>query len=268
MSSPLHAIQQTRLKRFSVEESVDVHCHILPGVDDGPANLDETLTLCRALMRDGITTVIATPHQLGRFEGRNLPAQVRAAVAELQPILDAKKIPIRVIPGGEVRIDQRIAKFLADDRIMTLADTQKLLLLELPTGVPIDPAMLMPRLEGMSARIVLAHAERYDSLQRDPEAAKAWLDCGAVLQVNAGSVIGGFGNAAANAVWTWLSRGWVSLIGTDAHSVGTRRPRISDAIEAIAKKLGEPVAKCVCIDNPLRVARGEDLLQAPMVQIT
>ena len=72
----LHAIQSSRLARFGVSQCVDVHCHVLPGIDDGPKNLDESLTLCRSLMRDGITTVIATPHQLGRYDGHNSAAQV------------------------------------------------------------------------------------------------------------------------------------------------------------------------------------------------
>src|SRR5205823_5312387 len=117
------------------DQCVDVHCHILAGVDDGPVGLDETLALCRALVRDGITNVIATPHQLGRFDGRNLPAEIRAAVAELQATLDSRRIPLRVAPGGEVRVDERIPELLRQDRILTLADNGKYLLLELPTAV-------------------------------------------------------------------------------------------------------------------------------------
>src|SRR5437868_4744181 len=88
MPTPLHAIQQSRLTRFGVSQCVDVHCHVLPGIDDGPKNLDESLTLCRSLMRDGITTVIATPHQLGRYDGHNRAGEVRQRVTELQGILD------------------------------------------------------------------------------------------------------------------------------------------------------------------------------------
>src|SRR5437868_4866892 len=69
--------QRARLERFDVAESVDIHCHILPGVDDGPATLEDSLLLARALVRDGITMAIATPHQLGRYDGRNLPGEIR-----------------------------------------------------------------------------------------------------------------------------------------------------------------------------------------------
>lgn len=257
--TPLHAIQQARLQRFGAAQCVDIHCHILPGIDDGPNDLDEALTLARSLMRDGITTVIATPHQLGRYDGCNLAADVRKRVAELQSALDEKRIPLRLLAGAEVRIDERIARFLSEDQILTLADAKTHLLLELPSSVAIDPALLMPRMRQTRLTIVLAHAERYENLQRDPQLAKAWVDAGALLQLNAGALVGAFGHAAEQAAWTWLSRAWISVVATDAHSVATRRPRMTDAIDAISQRLGEATARHVCIENPLRIAQGRQI---------
>ena len=252
--SPLHAIQKARLARFGVTQCVDVHCHILPGIDDGPDDLDASLALCRALVRDGITTAIATPHQLGRYDGQNLAADVRKAVSALQKILEAKKIPLRILSGAEVRIDERIPELLHEDRVLTLADGKKFLLLELPSTVAIDPEAVMPRLAKADVTVILAHAERYENLQKNPELAKTWVDARAMLQVNAGGVVGAFGRRAEKVAWDWLSRGWVSLIATDAHSAGSRRPRMADAIDAISARLGEEVARRVCIENPLRIA--------------
>lgn len=260
----LHPIQQTRVKRFGVQECVDVHCHILPGIDDGPQTIDESLVLCRSLVRDGVTTAIATPHQCGRYDGRNLAQDVRRQVAEFQQVLDARRIPLRILAGGEVRLDERIPDFLQSDHILTLGDTKRYLLLELPSAVPIDPDVVMPHFTDAGVVVVLAHSERYENLQNRPDEAKAWIDCGAVLQVNAGGLIGAFGAAAARAAWHWLAHGWISLIATDAHSVGTRRPRFTDALDAITKNLGEPVARCVCIENPICIAHGHDLLAPPV----
>src|SRR3954451_18824303 len=120
--------QTALLERFAADEGVDTHCHILPGVDDGPATLNDTLALCRVLVRDGITTVIATPHQLGRFEGVTSATVVREAVAHLQATLGSRGMPIRVVPGAEVRLDPRIPQLLAEDHILTLADGNKHLL--------------------------------------------------------------------------------------------------------------------------------------------
>jgi protein-tyrosine phosphatase len=260
----LHAIQHERLKRFKVSDCVDVHCHILPGVDDGPAKMDDALALARAIVRDGITTVIATPHQLGRLVGKNPPREIRRRVVELQEMLDHKRIPLRILSGGEVRIDVGICGLLRDDEIGTLADKHRHLLLELPTTVAMDPAAFMPSVAGRELTVVIAHAERCEKFQRDNGAAQAWIDAGAAFQVNAGALQGKFGSSAEAAAWRWLSMGWVSLIATDAHGARSRRPRMTEAIDAIAQKLGEPIARHVCIDNPIRIAEGKKLKPAPL----
>jgi len=235
---------------------VDLHCHCLPGIDDGPESLDDALALCRMIIADGTTDAVATPHQLGRYEGCNFSAEVRSVAANLQAELDAQKMPLRIHPGGEIRVDERIVSMLREDRILTLADGGQFLLLELATAVYIEPEALIARLSETGATIILAHAERYSHLQRDRAAAWKWLECGALLQVNADSLLGGAGAAARDTAWDWLARDWVALVAGDAHNTTTRRPRMSQAIEAITRKLGDPAARRVCIDNPRRVLDG------------
>src|SRR5436190_3208674 len=113
--------QRRRLERFAIGQSVDLHCHCLPCVDDGPATMVESLQLCRALVQDGITTAIATPHQLGRYAGRNGAAAVRAAVAALNRSLMVEAVPLRVFAGADVRVDERLARLLDDDQCLSLA---------------------------------------------------------------------------------------------------------------------------------------------------
>src|ERR1700722_9482966 len=92
--------QRERLERFAVRQSVDIHCHCLPCVDDGPSTLVESLELCRGLVEDGITIAIATPHQLGRYHGRNNAASVRQAVAALNRSLAVEAIPLQLVAGA------------------------------------------------------------------------------------------------------------------------------------------------------------------------
>ncbi len=259
LSPNLSATQRARQTRFASQRSVDLHCHILPGVDDGPAAMDDALALCRMMVRDGFTDIIATPHMLGRWETANPPAQIRPAVDALQRELDAHQIPLNIYPGGEVRLDPNIPRLLKADGILTLADGHHYLLLELPPATRIDPAVVMPHFAAANVRIVLAHAERYESLCQDHAAAAGWLDAGASLQLNASSILGGNGKAAMEAAWDWLGSGWISLIATDSHSVGSRRPRMTETIDLIARELGDDVAKTVCIDNPVKVLLGEEL---------
>jgi protein-tyrosine phosphatase len=259
LSSHLAASQRSRQVRFAAERSVDLHCHILPGVDDGPPAMDDALALCRMMVRDGFTDIVATPHMLGRWETSNVPADIRLAVTQLQQELDAHHIPLNIYPGGEVRIDERIPRLLQSDGILTLADGKRYLLLELPPVGRIDPAMVMPHFTAANVRVILAHAERYESLCEDHNAAAAWLDAGAALQLNASSLLGGTGQASMDAAWDWLGSGWIALIATDSHSVGSRRPRMAEVIDLIAKELDEATAKTVCIDNPAKVLLGQEL---------
>src|SRR5439155_11734455 len=132
---------------------------------------------------------------------------IRARVGELQQILDARRIPLRLACGGEVRVDERLPDLLNAQQVLTLGDNGKYLLLELPTAVMIDPETLLAHLERLGPRIVLAHSERYASLSRDPELAEEWTRRGAALQVNAGGIVGAFGAAPQRAALQWLSRG-------------------------------------------------------------
>ena len=261
--------QLARLARFHVKHCVDIHCHCLPAIDDGPRNAAESVALCRLPVRDGFTDVVATPHQLGRWDGLNWAAEVRAAVAQLQVMLDRERVPLRIHPGGEVRIDERIPKLLHDGKLLTLGDGGRYLLLELPTSMHIGADAVMKLMQQCASvasdgaaqlatiatppHVVLAHAERYDSLRRDPQAAEPWVHAGAVLQVNASSLLGEGPPDSRAAALQWLADGWVSAIATDAHSTNTRRPRMSEAIDLIEREFGIDVAQEVCIDNPLEL---------------
>src|SRR4030042_2002934 len=142
------------------ERFTDIHCHCLPGLDDGPSTMKEALALCRMLAAEGIATIVATPHQLGRFESFNEAATVREAVNNLNESLKNNAIPVEVVPGGEVRVDERICKLLESDRILTLADGGKYLLLELPYQVFIDIEPLLIELASMDIQSIISHAER------------------------------------------------------------------------------------------------------------
>lgn len=252
--------QAARLRRFGVTECVDIHCHVLPGLDDGPPTLGDSLDLCRALVRDGVTTVIATPHQLGRYEGANSPAEVRSAVSKLRLSLAEQKVPLNVMPGGDVRVDHRLSAMLETDDICSLADGGRYLLLELPHETYIELRQLIVDFAAESRTVIISHPERNGVLSRHPDAVFPWLDKGAVLQVTAGSLLGEFGTLATESSWHWLEEGQVHLVATDAHHAKYRPPLMSEAINQIALRLGEAVARRVCIDNPRRVLLGEAVL--------
>ncbi len=238
---------------------VDIHCHCLAAVDDGPATRDESLALCRGLVDDGVTVAVATPHQLGRFSDCNEAAQIREAVAGLNEELKSNDIPLTVMSGGDVRVDERICQLLEADKILTLADGGRYILLELPHEVFIDIELLIGELASMGVQAIVSHPERHRVLARSPKVLLKWLARGAYLQVTGGSLLGEFGSMANEAAWYFLDAGWVSFVATDAHDLAGRRPCMKAAFNRISSKLGEAVARQVCVENPLRILEGRDI---------
>lgn len=236
---------------------VDMHCHCLPGLDDGPTSEHQALELCRLLAQDHIAVVVATPHQLGRFTGRTRPDAVRCATRQLNHELVGMGINLRIVPGAEVRLDERVSTLLAEDAILTLADRRQHLLLELPEQAFIDIEPLIVRLVHQGADVILAHPERNIPLLEHLRVLWRWLNHGVTLQITAGSLVGHFGRTAERNAWWLLAEGWVALIATDAHDCEDAGPCMTTAFEMIRSRLGGPVARLLCSDNPLRVVRGE-----------
>jgi len=238
----------------------DVHCHCLPSLDDGPANVAESLALCRALVADGIATVVATPHQLGRYDGRYDAEAIRQAVAELNMLLDEANIPLDVLPGADVRIDERIVELLDRDRILTVGDRRRTLLLELPHEVFVDPEPLLAELDRAGWNAVITHPERHGFLAQHPHVVRRWLAVHPCLQLTAGSLLGGFGGDARQAAWAFLAEPLPLLVATDAHDTASRGPCMTAAYHRLAQSAGPAVARILCIENPRRLLDGRELL--------
>ena len=239
---------------------VDIHCHCLPGLDDGPADGAEALALCRALVADHVGTVVATPHQLGRYDGLYDAQRIRQAVADLNQMLAEAHVSLKVCPGADVRIDERISDLLASDKILTVGDAGRYLLLELPHEVFIDPALLLAQLAENGLQVVITHPERHRFLAQRPDYVRHWVPHRPSLQITAGSFLGGFGPLSEQAAWAFLEAPLPILVATDAHAMSGRAPRMSEAYRVLAQRLGREKAYVVCVENPKRLLAGQDLL--------
>jgi len=255
-------VDESRAERFDGGGFVDVHCHCLAGVDDGPATMAESLELCRGLVEDGMTDVVATPHQLGRYSGCNEAAQIRDAVLSLNESLRGNSIPLSIYPGGDIRVDERICELLEADKILTLADGGRYVLLELPHEVFINIEPLLVELCCRGIEAIITHPERHPALVGQPKVLERWFRDYAHLQVTAGSFLGEFGPAAQSAAWQFLGSGWVSLVATDSHDMGGRSPRMTAAYKQIATRFGEGKARLVCVENPMMVLRSQGMQPA------
>lgn len=254
------AAQDDRYKRGRLQPFIDIHCHCLPDFDDGPRTMPEAIALCRMLFKEGIDTVVATPHQLGYFDGCNEASKVRDAVSGLNNRLRSEGIPLKVLAGGEVRVDERICSLLDADEILTLADGGRYILIELPSFVLIDIEPLLIELTSKGLKVIISHPERNKPLLKQPQMLAKWLEHSVHLQVTASSLLGDFGLKARKAAWNFLSSGRAMLVATDSHDINDITPRIRAAFGNISTNLGKDLARLVCIENPSRVINGQDIV--------
>lgn len=236
---------------------VDLHCHCLPGLDDGPRSPEEALALCRRLVEDNIAVVVATPHQLGRFAGRTGSDVVRRATAQLNSRLAGAGINLDVAPGAEVRLDERLGSLLAADGILTLADCRRHLLLEVPEEAFIDIEPVIAEIADRGVSLILAHPERNTALMAHPHAVWRWLHCGVSLQLTAGGLAGHWGREVKQNAWRLLDAGWAAIIATDTHDCSAAGPCMTIAFEMVRARLGASVAHLLCCHNPWQVLQGE-----------
>jgi protein-tyrosine phosphatase len=233
---------------------IDLHAHILPGLDHGPADWDEALAMCRIAVEDGIATIAATPHVSEVFP--NSPQRIEAAVGELRVRLAEAGVPLAVVAGG----DYHVRPDLAPENVLTLGGNGRYFLLEFPFQV------IPPRAEEFIRVLIqrgltpiLTHPERTVSIQNDWRRLEPIVMAGALVQVTAGSLVGHFGPRATDTAGWLLEEGWVHLLASDGHWSRERVPRLAEGRAAAASLIGEAGAAALVEANPRAVLDGRDL---------
>lgn len=219
---------------------IDLHTHVLPGVDDGARDVDEALTMLAAAAEDGITTVLATPHS------HHVDAvAVRAGVERLNVAAVEAGIDIAVLPGHEARIAVELAQRYHDGTLLTLNQSTWLLLeCYLFDDWPIHLIhRSIDRLYAAGLRPVLAHAERYPFVQRDPTALDSLIDRGIPIQINAGSLFLRAIDVERITAERLLASRTAHLIASDAHNARYRPPALRSAYERAAEIAGDGYAR-------------------------
>jgi len=233
---------------------VDIHCHLLPGLDDGPANWDQTLTMARAAVEHGLVWVVATPHQGGRYT-ENTPARIQSVVQEAKRKLEEHQIPLQLFAGADVRIDETLVERVQNKEVQPIADG-RYLLLELPHDVYFPLQGLLNDLRRLGITGILTHPERNHAIIRRPELLNEILQAGALVQITAGSITGAFGAVVRRFSEELLLSGKVHVVATDAHGHNGRPPHLGDAHRQIARLLGRDTADILCRRNPARIVLG------------
>ena len=218
---------------------IDLHCHLLPGIDDGPENMEESLALAQSAVDQGITHVLCTPHHNnGRYE--NPKSSIIAAVAELQIALDEAQIPLTVLEGQEVRITGELIKDLNEDNLLFTDLNDTYLLIEFPSGdVPAFSETLLFELRGMGKIPVIVHPERNRFFMEDPDRLIPFLEMGCLAQLTAPSIVGIFGKKIQKTAHEMVDRNLVQMVASDAHGVAKRQFYLKEAYEIIKQDWGK-----------------------------
>jgi len=203
----------------SREETVaysDIHCHVLPGIDDGPKDMDGAVSLVRHAHKSGAARIVATPHFLpGLYEPK--VSDIRETLEALRERLRSEGIPVEILEGAEAYISERLSRDFREGKILPLGGGSHVLV-ELPSmSIPLGFTEELQALREAGAGVVLAHPERNMELRRNLALARRLVESGVLLQVNAGSFVGAFGREAASFASSLLAEGHVRFIASDAH---------------------------------------------------
>ena len=235
---------------------IDLHCHLLPGVDDGPGTLAESLEMCRIATADGTTRAVVTPHiHPGRWE--NTRASIGRACEELQRALDGQGISLQLGFAGEVRVTDAIPEQIdrGDIPFYGEVDGYRIMLLEFPHGHIVPGSQKLARwLLDRGVRPLIAHPERNRQVMRDPAELQPYLDLGCWLQVTAGSLTGQFGERCEAVARQLLDRDVVQVLASDGHNNGARPPVLRNAYKYVALAFGESRARRLFVDTPALIA--------------
>lgn len=240
--------------------SLDLHCHILPGIDDGAKDFEETCAIARALVAYGITHVAATSHiQADLYP--NTRAILLPLLADTQAKLTAEGIPLTLVAGAEVRLDPDSC---LPDTWLTIGDQGSYMLVELPPGVPLVEQMENQLFKMQTAGItpIIAHPERQAVFQKHPDVLARWVEQkGFLTQGTLCTLAGAAGERTIDALETFLRRGLVHFMGTDSHHLDRRMRDLDQAVARLEVVVGAENARLIRHDNPRALLTGSPIVR-------
>jgi protein-tyrosine phosphatase len=241
---------------------IDLHCHILPGIDDGAVDLAVSLQMARAFVADGVSVVACTPHILPGLYHNSGP-QIRQATAQLQQVLDKEGISLKLVSGADNHMIAEFVPQLRSGNLLSLADS-RYVLVEPPHHV------VPPRIEDLFFSLlvdgyvpILTHPERLTWIEGQYGTLQQLVRAGVWMQLTAGSLAGAFGRNARYWAERMLEEGCAHILATDAHDVGRRPPNLKHGRELAARRVGEAEAERLVVTRPKGVLLNEPPANLP-----
>jgi protein-tyrosine phosphatase len=235
---------------------IDLHCHLLPGVDDGAGDLEESLAMARLAAADGIRAIVATPHFLNGVYHHS-PKALREHFIRFQEFLAGQQVALSLYPGADIHLSPGLIRHLEKQELPAI-NNRRYLLLELPSfALPsaLHDTLFHLRTKGFTP--IITHPERNGSVQRNPDQVVEMNHFGALVQVTAMSLTGGFGKKVRACAAALMEKGLVQVMATDAHSSKERPPILSAGLKAAADLIGGEAALRLVTVHPERILAGE-----------
>ena len=227
---------------------IDMHSHILPGMDDGSRSMSQTLRMLEIAVSEGISTMIATPHNMPG-KGCPLGSVVRRKVDELRQTVEQEGIPLEIVAGTEYYYREEVLDILENGEGVTLGNSDCVLVEFEPMAEKNYIRNALRNILGLGYRPVIAHVERYARLMEDVSVLGDMRKNGILVQVNAMSVTGDNGRQAKKDVRSLLKKGLIDFVATDAHSDGRRAPFMEKCADVLYKKYGGQYADRLLFGN-------------------
>ncbi|MCP4266288.1 MAG: capsular biosynthesis protein [Candidatus Brocadiaceae bacterium] len=238
---------------------IDIHAHILPSLDDGPQTIEESVEICRVAANDGIKTIVATPHSKdGVYEAKS--DMILRTVDALNIKLEENVIDLKILPGAEIHIFEGLVESIKSGEVLTINNGGKFILLELPfVFIPPGTNKLVFDLVANGIVPIIAHAERILPFQKKPDLVRQLVKSGARVQVNSHGLTRR-ASARERKCTKWLLQNrLVHFIASDTHSLKSRPPILSIALEHAAHIVGEIEARALVYENPKQIINGLDI---------
>jgi protein-tyrosine phosphatase len=238
---------------------VDIHCHILPGLDDGAKTMDESVEMAEMAIADGITHVIGTPHANAEYTFR--PELIRARREELQSRVEGR---LQILTGCDFHLSyENVLEIQHDTAKYTLNQKNYLLVEFADFAIPPNIDDTIHTLQLLGLNLIITHPERNGLIRHQPDKLWRWLRMGCYVQVTAQSLLGRFGKDTVKIVMRWLEDERVHFVASDAHSTRGRPLRLRESYALVTRQFGEERARALFTENPMAALEGRPLPYQP-----
>lgn len=238
---------------------IDIHAHILPGVDDGAFDMECAVEMASLAFESGVEIIVATPHS-SAYGNQNLwGPELKKAIIDFRQRLKEEKIRVLIIPGMEIFASSSVPQLLKEKKLIGLNGSRYPLIEFEFENYAAQATEILEEIIQQGMRPVIAHPERYLYVQEDPTLLNLWVDMGCLLQINKGSLLGRFGYEEQMLALELVRRGFAFVVASDAHSSSIRTTWMSDVKELLKEEFSSSAAQALLEDNPLKLLKNQEI---------